>query len=85
MIERLKNLANNFGIELLFPVLTLESNELEKQELIANGFSSKSWESKCLIGKAAMNKGEKEEKEILAYYDTLKEKMTLQIKNNLQK
>lgn len=85
MIERLKNLASNFGIELLFPVLTLESNELEKQELIANGFSSKSWESKCLIGRAAMNKGEKEEKEILAYYDTLKEKMTLQIKSNLQK
>lgn len=85
MIERLKNLASNFEIELLFPVLTLENDELEKQELIANGFSSKSWESKCLIGRAAMNKGEKEEKEILAYYDTLKEKMTLQIKNNLQK
>ncbi len=71
--------------EELYPVLTLESDYQEKQELIAHSFSSKSWESKCLLGRSAMNKGEKEEEEILACYDDLKEKMTLQIKNKVSK
>lgn len=69
IINRLKDLAKLYGIELLFPVLTLEDDNLEKKELIENGFSSKSWESKCLLGRAAMEKTDKDKDEILEYYD----------------
>ena len=76
MINRLKDLAKRYGIELMFPVLTLEDDETEKRELIENGFSSKGWESKCLLGRAAMDKTAEDEDQILAYYEeTLKPKM----------
>lgn len=71
VIERLKVLASNYGIELLFPVLDLVDDELEKQELIANGFSSKGWESKCLLGRAAMDKSVEDERIILEYFDNI--------------
>lgn len=69
IIERLKTLASKYGIELLFPVLELVDDEEEKQELIANGFSSKGWESKCLLGRPAMEKDSSSEAIILSYYD----------------
>ena len=69
MIERLKELAKKYGIELLFPVLELVDDEEEKQELIKNGFSSKGWESKCLLGRPAMDKTLEDEETILKYYE----------------
>lgn len=71
MIERLKNLAKKYGIELLFPVLELVDDEEEKQELIKNGFSSKGWESKCLLGRPTMDKTLEDEEIILKYYENL--------------
>lgn len=79
MINRLKKLAENYGIELLFPVLNLVDDEEEKQELIENGFSSKGWESKCLLGRPAMDKTANDENSILTYYDTLLKKYTKKI------
>ncbi len=69
MINRLKELAATYGIKLLFPVLYLEDDEELKEELISNGYSAKTWESKCLIGKAAKEKTEHDKKVILDYYD----------------
>lgn len=70
MLDRFKELATQYGIELLFPVLTLENDKVEIEELLQAGFSAKSWESKCLLGKEAKSKTSKDNKEILAYYDT---------------
>lgn len=70
-IEKLQELAAIYQIELLFPVLSLEDDSLEKQELIENGFSSKSWESKCLIGRCAKEKTPEDEKIILDYYNEI--------------
>ncbi len=78
MIHRLKELAANYQIELLYPVLTLEDDFKEMQELIKYGFSSKSWESKCLLGRKPMEKTKEEEKIILGYYEDI-------IKPNMQK
>lgn len=78
MIHQLKELAANYQIELLYPVLTLEDDFEEIQELIKYGFSSKSWESKCLLGRKPMEKTNEEEKIILEYYEDI-------IKPNMQK
>lgn len=67
--DRLKDLASSYGIEIMFPVLHLEDDEAEKQELIDAGFSSKSWESKCLLGREAMEKTPQDEETILEYYE----------------
>lgn len=76
MTERLQELAAKYGIELLFPVLHLYDDEAEKEELMANGFSSKGWESKCLLGRTAMEKTQNDEDKILGYYEEeLKPKM----------
>lgn len=69
MIEQLQNLATNYGIEVLYPVLDLEDDFLEKEELIENGFSSRSWESKCLLGRRAKEKNDEDEKIIIDYYE----------------
>lgn len=69
IIERLTKLAQSNGIELLLPVLHLYDDEKEKQELLDNGYSSKTWESKCLIGKPPKDKTEQDEKIILDYYE----------------
>lgn len=79
MIERLKELAKSYGIELIFPVLTLEDDNEEKQELIENGFSSKGWESKCLLGREPMFKRLKDEERILTYYDEMLKPKILRI------
>ncbi len=70
MLEQFKVLASQYGIELLLPVLTLENDEIEINELLKAGFSAKSWESKCLLGKAAQEKTSKDIDEILSYYNT---------------
>lgn len=76
MIDRLKEIGSELGIQMLFPVLELEDDEEEKQELIVAGFSSKSWESKCLLGRTAMDKSPEDEQRILEYYDkTIKPKV----------
>lgn len=75
MISRLRDLAKIYGIELIFPVLTLEDDD-ELDELLKNGLSAKGWESKCLLGRAAMKKTPDDENKILEYYDnTLKPKV----------
>ena len=43
---RLKDLASSHGIKLLFPVLYEDDDQKEIEELLANGYSSKTWESK---------------------------------------
>lgn len=68
MIEEFQKLASKYGIQLLFPVLNLEDDEMLKQELLQYHFSSKSWESKCLIGKEAKEKTEEDEQRICQYY-----------------
>lgn len=70
MLQRFEELADKYGIKLLFPVLTLEDDQKEIEELLSAGLSAKSWESKCLLGKKAQEKTSKDEMEILAYYDT---------------
>lgn len=76
MINRLKELASEYGIEILYPVLNLDDDYKEKQELIEYGFSSKSWESKCLLGKRPKEKTIEDEQMILGYYeDAIKPKM----------
>lgn len=69
IIERLTKLAHEKGLELLLPVLYLEDDQLEIDELLNNGHSSKTWESKCLIGKPAKDKTEQDEKIIITYYE----------------
>lgn len=69
MTTRFRELANSHGIEVLYPVLELVDDKAEKQEIIGAGFSSKSWESKSLLGRAAMDKTSSDEKAILGYYD----------------
>lgn len=68
-IPRFKELADNFGITLLYPVLHLEDDKEEIKELLANGHSSKTWESKCLLGESAMDKTKEDEDVIMHYYD----------------
>lgn len=81
MIDRLQDLGKEFGIKLLYPVLYLENDLEEQEELLKSGFSSKSWESKCLLGRAAMEKTPEDEKVILEYYDRiLKPKMLKYLK-----
>lgn len=69
IIEKLIELAKENGIELLLPVLYLDDAKQEIQELISNGFSSKTWESKCLIGKPAKDKTNEDETTIISYYE----------------
>ena len=69
IIDRISKLSHENGIELLLPVLNLKDDEKEKQELIDNGYSSKTWESKCLIGKPAKDKTKQDEITIIDYYE----------------
>lgn len=69
MIERFSELASRYGIETHFPVLYEDDDSKVKDELISNGLSSKSWESKCLLGREAMDKSEDDCNIILKYYD----------------
>lgn len=73
IITRLKELAASQGIKLLFPVLYVDDDQKEIEELLANGYSSKTWESKCLIGKPAKDKSAEDERIILDYYDSVLE------------
>ena len=45
----------------------------EIDELLANNHSSKTWESKCLIGKPPKDKTSEDEKIIVDYYDSVLE------------
>lgn len=70
IINRLKELSASFGIKLLLPVLYLEDDKLEIAELIQQGYSSKTWESKCLIGRKAKDKTDSDERAIIEYYES---------------
>lgn len=70
IITRLKDLAASHGITLMFPVLYVDDDQQEIEELLANGYSSKTWESKCLIGKPAKEKTNADEKIIIDFYDS---------------
>lgn len=69
IINRLKDLTRKNGIKLLLPVLYVDDDQKEIEELLANGHSSKTWESKCLIGRPAKNKTEEDEKILIDCYD----------------
>lgn len=68
MLEEYLKLAKKLGIELLFPVLKLSDDQEEIKELLSNGFSSKTWESKCLLGRKAKEKTKKDKILILKYF-----------------
>ena len=70
IISRLKDLAASHGITLLFPVLHVNDDQQEIEELLSNGYSSKTWESKCLIGTPAKDKTIEDERVITDYYDS---------------
>ena len=76
--QRLKDLASSHGIKLLLPVLYVDDDQKEIEELLENGHSSKTWESKCLIGRPAKDKTEEDEQIIIDYYDKI-------IEPNIQK
>lgn len=81
IITRLKELASSHGITLIFPVLYVDDDQKEIEELLANGHSSKTWESKCLIGKPAKEKTNDDEKVIVDFYDsTIKPAMQKKLK-----
>lgn len=81
MLNYFKELANNYGIKILYPVLNIEDDELEKKELLENGFSTKSWEGKCIIGRPPKDKNSLDEKIIIDYYnEIIKPKMLSKIK-----
>lgn len=69
--NRLKELASSQGIKLLLPVLYVNDDQQEIEELLANGHSSKTWESKCLIGKPAKDKTDEDKIAIIDYYDSV--------------
>ena len=69
--NRLKDLASANGIKLLLPVLYVDDDQKEIEELLANGHSSKTWESKCLIGKPAKDKTDEDKIAIIDYYDSV--------------
>lgn len=69
--NRLKELAASQGIKLLLPVLYVNDDQQEIEELLANGHSSKTWESKCLIGKPAKDKTDEDKIAIIDYYDSV--------------
>mgnify|MGYP003297479359 CR=1 FL=1 len=67
--NRLKELAESQGIKLLLPVLYVNDDQQEIEELLTNGYSSKTWESKCLIGKPAKDKTDEDKIAIIDYSD----------------
>ena len=69
--NRLKELAESQGIKLLLPVLYVNDDQQEIEEILANGYSSKTWESKCLIGKSAKDKTDEDKITIIDYYDSV--------------
>ena len=69
IITRLKDLASSHGIKLLLPVLYVDDDQEEIDELLANNHSSKTWESKCLIEKPPKDKTSEDERIIVDYYD----------------
>lgn len=73
IIDRLKDLAASQGIKLLCPVLYVDDDQKLIEELLESGHSSKTWESKCLIGKQAKDKTKEDEQIIIDYYDTVLE------------
>ena len=73
IITRLKELAEKEGIKLLLPVLYVDDDQKEIEELLSNGHSSKTWESKCLIGRPAKDKTEEDKQFIVNYYDSILE------------
>lgn len=68
MIKEYQALCQSVGITLLCPVLTLTDDRALIDELLQAGFSAKTWESKCLLGRAAREKSEEEQEEIVKYY-----------------
>ena len=71
IITRIKDLASSQGIKLLCPVLYVDDDQKLIEELLSSGHSSKTWESKCLIGRPAKDKTEEDEQAIIDYYDTV--------------
>ncbi len=67
-IPHIQEIASRLGMSVLFPVLDLADDKLLITELLKRGFSSKTWESKCLLGESAVDKTKEDEQVILNYY-----------------
>ena len=50
MIDRFKRMVNNYGLELVLPVLDLESDWERKNEILRHGIIPKVMEPQCLLG-----------------------------------
>ena len=60
--------------------------KVNKKEIIEAGFSSKSWESKCLLGRRAMDKTLLDETIILEYFDSfIKPLLDRELQRSLRK
>ena len=81
LTNRLQELAKSYGIELLLPVLYVDDDQKEIEELLASGHSSKTWESKCLIGRPPKNKTHEDEQTIIDYYENI---LKPQVQKNIQ-
>lgn len=68
-VEVLNKLAEKYGMSIIFPVLYLEDDQELINELLENGLSSKTWESKCLLGEKEVDKTKKDEDAIMDYYN----------------
>lgn len=68
-VDVLNKLAEKYGIRIVFPVLYLDDDKELINELLENGLSSKTWESKCLLGEQAVDKTKKDEDAIMDYYN----------------
>lgn len=78
MLHKYEEILKQHGIPLLLPVLNITDDDELKKELLANGNSSKGWESKCLIGEKPVSKTESDKAKILNYFDkSIKSKVFL--------
>ncbi len=79
-LKHLEALAASYDIKLLFPVLELTDDQEEIKELLANGQSAKTWESKCTIGTPAKDKTKEDEETLISFY---KKSLKPRMENNI--
>ncbi len=85
MKERYETLCRKYGIELMLPVYDLQSDVERKNELGQFGFTPKSYEPQCWVGRPLISSLTQEQRESLAkYYDNEIEPLTHDIIKKLQ-
>lgn len=72
MLERFKKLLNDYELELLLPVIDMDSDWKRKNELLIHGFVPKTLEPQCLLG-VPLKEGKQPENDTiqgtLAFFD----------------